>query len=64
MHPRDTVWRRCSCLQALNDPWRQQFIGGYMSEMYKALHFDKVKVKGYFCWSFYDVRQPHKHTTA
>jgi hypothetical protein len=28
-----------------------------MSEMYKALHFDKVKVKGYFCWSFYDVRQ-------
>lgn len=29
---------------------------GYIAEMYKAIKFDDVNVKGYFAWSFMDVR--------
>ena len=42
--------------QALDDVFRQGFMQGYIAEMYKAIKFDDVNVKGYFAWSFMDVR--------
>lgn len=42
--------------QALDDTFRQGFMQGYIAEMYKAIKFDDVNVKGYFAWSFMDVR--------
>jgi hypothetical protein len=42
-------------IQALDDTFRQGFMQGYIAEMYKAIKFDEVNVKGYFAWSFMDV---------
>lgn len=41
--------------QALDDTFRQGFMRGYIAEMYKAIKYDEVNVKGYFYWSLMDV---------
>jgi beta-glucosidase/6-phospho-beta-glucosidase/beta-galactosidase len=40
----------------MKDTFRQYYLMAFMSEMYKAVTMDKVNVKGYFVWSFMDVR--------
>jgi len=40
--------------EAVDDVFRQDFIKGYLSEMYKAITFDDVDVKGFFYWSLLD----------
>lgn len=40
--------------EALNDQERIDYLKGYVSEMWKAITFDKVKVQGYYHWSLLD----------
>lgn len=40
--------------RSLLDNRRIEFMQGYISELYKAMEFDKVNLKGYFYWSLMD----------
>ena len=39
---------------ALNDTARVEYVTSYVNEALKAIHLDRVRVKGYFLWSFLD----------
>lgn len=40
--------------KSLNDQGRVSYIQSYIAEMYKAIHYDQVNVKGYYVWSLLD----------
>ena len=39
---------------ALDDTFRVKYVQDYIAEMWKAITFDKVNVKGYYLWSLLD----------
>jgi len=39
---------------ALDDKFRVHYIQDYIAEMWKAITYDKVDVRGYYLWSLLD----------
>eukprot|EP00931_Biecheleriopsis_adriatica_P100798 TRINITY_DN76040_c0_g1_i1.p1 TRINITY_DN76040_c0_g1~~TRINITY_DN76040_c0_g1_i1.p1 ORF type:complete len:650 (-),score=123.64 TRINITY_DN76040_c0_g1_i1:72-1961(-) len=40
--------------QSFYDPARVMFYHGYLSELLKAIHEDKIDIRGYYAWSLFD----------